>query len=145
MTCQDFKVAVEEYLASSLDQRTLADFEQHRNDCPACRHYLQDIVKLAALLRIKDPVRAPSFLWDNIESRLGQDTPATPPIIKFMRSLSALAAVALIVFVALGLSGDGHRSKMDRIQTSDMSWGSAEDGDEIAEPVTDLLMSPRGK
>jgi predicted anti-sigma-YlaC factor YlaD len=147
MECRDFRPQVEDFLAHSLQSDSQAAFEAHRAQCADCRAYLQDVLKLARMLRLDDPVRAPEGLWDKIEARLLKDLPAptVAPIIKFMRFMSAAAAVALVTLGILVMRAEVTPANLDRIQTSEFTWISGDDDDDVVDPIADMLMSPKEK
>jgi predicted anti-sigma-YlaC factor YlaD len=144
MECKRFRTKVEEYMASDLGREDQINFETHRGECSECRTYLQDILRLAALLRVNDPVRAPVNLWAKIEARLGK-TPIVTPIVRLMRFVSAAAAIALVTLGVLAMQPERSSKNMDRIQTSEISWVSGEEGDELADPIANMLLSPKEK
>lgn len=144
MECKRFRTEVEDYLATSLDREEQAAFETHRGECSDCRVYLQDILRLAALLRVNDSVRAPSNLWSKIEARLG-NTPVVTPIVRMMRVVSAAAALALVTLGVLAMQPGRSAKDLDRIQTSEISWVSGEENDELVDPIANMLLSPKEK
>lgn len=63
LTCRELVEFVDDYLARALDGDTLAGFEKHLSDCPACVAYLQTYEQSirmgrAALRASDDPVPA---------------------------------------------------------------------------------------
>ncbi|HET7291742.1 MAG TPA: zf-HC2 domain-containing protein [Vicinamibacteria bacterium] len=61
LTCREFLGFLDDYLARALDKDSLAAFEKHLSDCPACVAYLQtyqQAIRLgqAVLRAADDPV-----------------------------------------------------------------------------------------
>jgi len=70
LTCRDVIGFLLDYLEEALDPDTLAEFERHLQDCPACRAYLRTYDRSRRLVGEVGRVEMPQELKDRLRDLL---------------------------------------------------------------------------
>jgi anti-sigma factor RsiW len=143
MACEQVRSKLEDYLAATLSREEISNFESHTRSCENCAGYVGEMVRLAGLLRLSVSDRAPDRVWDGIAARL--DAAEPQPMIRLMRTFSAIAAAALLVFGLVAVRSAGDDPNLHRIQTSEVSWTAGDEVEDELDHVQDILLTPRSK
>ena len=70
LTCRDVISVLLDYLEEALDPDTIAAFERHLQDCPACRAYLRTYDRSRRLVGEVGQVEMPQELKDRLRDLL---------------------------------------------------------------------------
>jgi anti-sigma factor RsiW len=108
------------YALDALDPEERAQYEQHLGGCERCRDELQGFWRVAgALGRAADGPSPPALLRERILEQARRERGVVVPLRRAVapRILSAAAAVAAVVAVALGVWGLGLSRELDDVRS----------------------------
>jgi anti-sigma factor RsiW len=70
MTCQDYEIALGDYVDDTLDQRSRSEIDTHLATCARCRAIVNDFAALREAARTLEPQLPPAHVWTRLSAAI---------------------------------------------------------------------------
>ena len=110
MSCQDYEIALGDYVDGTLDERSRIEVEAHLSTCGRCRAIVADFGAIRQATLALEPALPPSHVWTKLASAFEAEQRSSSPSWGFSwrqslaASLVTAMLVASLVWIGKGLS-----------------------------------------
>ena len=107
MSCQDYEIALGDYVDGTLDERSRVEFDTHLASCERCRAVVADLGVIRRAALALEPELPPPHVWTKLSAAFEAEHRSTIPRWGFTWQTLAASLVTITLIASLSWIGNG--------------------------------------